>query len=128
EEMGQGSKGEEFMTGILDSAFAGSSLPLLYVGVVLGAPLVEEVFFRGFAFEGLMRSPLGFWGANVVTSFGWTLLHIQYGLSELTMLFFGGLLFGYARVRTGSLVTPVFMHVAWNLTAMIAAQIFHGQS
>ena len=122
----QGGKGEAFMKATMESAISGGTLPLIYLAFVIAAPLAEEVFFRGFLFEGLMRSKAGAWGANVMTSLVWSVMHLQYGIPEMLMLFVGGLVFGYARVRTGSLVTPVVMHMVWNLSATVMAQLAYG--
>lgn len=126
DEFMKGGKGEAFMKGTMESAISGGQLPLIYLAFVIAAPLAEEVFFRGFLFEGLMRSPIGVWGANVLTSMVWSLMHLQYGLPEVLMLLVAGLVFGYARARTGSLVTPVLMHVVWNLSATVMAQLAYG--
>jgi membrane protease YdiL (CAAX protease family) len=98
-------------------------LPLLWFAVVIGAPLFEEFLFRGFALPGFRYSWLGSVGAVVVTSLGWTALHTQYELIDLADLFLCGLLLGYARIRSGSLLVPIGMHALNNLWATIEAAI-----
>ena len=51
-------------------------LALLVVGV--GAPLSEELLFRGFLLSALARSRLGFAGGAVITTAWWTALHAGY--------------------------------------------------
>jgi hypothetical protein len=94
-------------------------VPLLWLAVVLGAPIVEETFFRGFLFAGWSVSPLGGWATVVVTSLGWAAIHVQYDLFDLGYIFALGLLLGGFRLKTGSLWPPVLMHMLVNLLATI---------
>ena len=89
-----------------------------FVGVVLlfGAA-GEEILFRGYAFQLLIRT-LGVWATILPISVLFAFMHISNpGITVLglinTMLF--GMLFGYAYVRTGSLWAPIGMHFGWNL-------------
>lgn len=97
--------------------------PLLWFAVVVGAPLFEEFFFRGFVLAGFRYSRLGSIGAVVLTSLAWTALHTQYDLFDLSNLFLMGLLLGYARIRTGSLFIPIGMHALNNVWATLEAAI-----
>ena len=45
--------------------------PLLWLAVVVSAPLAEEALFRGFLFKGILHSRLGGSGAVVLTAFIW---------------------------------------------------------
>lgn len=91
---------------------------LLWLALVVAAPLFEEVFFRGFLFEGFRQS-IGPMGAVVLTSLAWTVLHLQYGLYELATIFVLGIVFGIARLRSGSLYAPLAMHGVVNLIATV---------
>ena len=93
--------------------------PLLWVAVILGAPLAEEIFFRGFLFKGLERSPIGGWGAILLTSLSWALIHLQYDLFDIGSIFALGLLLGVFRLKTGSILPPLAMHLLQNLVATI---------
>ena len=97
---------------------------LMWVGFVVAAPLVEELMFRGFLLPGLANSFLGNIGAVVVSSAAWTLLHSQYGVFELSMVFIFGLILGYARIYSGSLWLPIALHLINNLIAVSAAVYF----
>jgi membrane protease YdiL (CAAX protease family) len=99
-------------------------VPLLWVGVVVGAPLCEEFYFRGFLFAGIRNSRLGMTGAIVLTSAAWAPLHVQYGLYGVSEIFVLGLILGYARLCSGSLVTPIVMHAINNLLAMLEAAVW----
>ena len=109
-------------TGLFINAYETSLwLPLLWMALILFAPLFEEVFFRGFLFSGLQHSRIGITGTILVTSLVWTSLHaFQYNAYELSFVFLMGLLLGLARHRTGSLWGPLLMHMFWNLLATIS--------
>ncbi len=97
--------------------------PLLWLAVVVLAPLSEEVFFRGFLFAGISHSPMGGVGAILLTSFLWAVIHIQYDWYGVASIFAAGLLLGYARLKTGSIVPTILMHTLMNLAAMVQVAI-----
>ncbi len=96
---------------------------ILWVALVIAAPLFEETFFRGFLLKGFESSFLRPVGAVIVTATLWAAIHLQYELPEIASIFLLGLLLGAARVRTGSLAIPVAMHATSNLWATIEAAI-----
>jgi membrane protease YdiL (CAAX protease family) len=87
-------------------------LMLLVIG--LGAPLSEEILFRGFMFPGLAKSRLGFVGAGILSSILWTMLHAGYSLFGLLEVLSIGFYFAWLLVRTGSLWTTIFCHAVYN--------------
>ena len=93
--------------------------PLLWLAVVFLAPLNEEIFFRGFLFAGLSRSRLGGWGAILLTSVLWSVIHLQYDYYGVGTIFVSGLLFGYARLKTNSIAPTILMHALMNLVTTI---------
>ena len=94
-------------------------VPLLWIAMVVAAPLSEEFIFRGFLFTGLQHSRLGGAGTIVLTSAVWASIHLQYDFFGIASVFFGGLLLGWARLRTGSLWLCVLMHALMNLIATL---------
>lgn len=92
---------------------------LLWLAVVVLAPLQEEVFFRGFLFAGLRDSRFGVAGAVVVTSLLWAGLHTQYNLYVMGNIFVMGLVLGFVRHKTKSLWSTLFIHAVYNLVAML---------
>ncbi len=92
-------------------------IPLFWVALVAAAPIFEEVLFRGFLFQGVQASNLGPWGAVVITSLVWTLVHVQYDWFELANIFVLGLLLGAARLRTASIYPSPAIHAFINLVA-----------
>jgi membrane protease YdiL (CAAX protease family) len=87
-------------------------LALLVVGV--GAPLSEELLFRGFLLSALARSRLGFAGGALVTTSLWTALHAGYSLAGIVEVFTIGLFFSWLLWRSGSLRVPMFCHALYN--------------
>jgi uncharacterized protein len=96
---------------------------LLLVAFIVAAPLFEETFFRGFLFAGLQPSFVGSAGTVVLTAAAWGLLHLQYDAFDITTIICFGLLLGWARLRSRSLLVPMGMHALTNLVAIIEAAI-----
>lgn len=88
---------------------------MFLISVGIGAPLSEELLFRGLLLPSLAASRLGFAGAAVVTSALWTALHWGYSIVGLVEIFAIGLYFAWLRESTGSLWTPLLCHMAYNL-------------
>lgn len=93
--------------------------PLLWLAIVLGAPLAEEIFFRGFLFKGFESSPLGGIGAVLLTALSWAIIHLQYDPYDIGAIFLLGILLGVFRWKTGSILPALLMHVLQNLVATI---------
>ena len=60
---------------------------VLLIMIVFGAPLFEELWFRGFLFPALAQSKLGVAGAAMVSSGLWALLHLGYPPQVLVVVF-----------------------------------------
>jgi membrane protease YdiL (CAAX protease family) len=88
---------------------------LLLVAVVIIAPIVEEVVFRGFLQKRFSGTFLGIHGAIFVTAFIWAVIHGQYESVYIFVIFLIGIIFGYARVISNSLYIPIMMHAVLNL-------------
>lgn len=85
---------------------------------VLVAPLVEEIFFRGFLYPALAR-PLGVGPAVVITSASFALLHaaqLANAWALLLALFVVGSALTIVRAVTKSVATCVLIHMAYNFT------------
>jgi len=88
-------------------------LPLYWFVAVVVAPVAEEIVFRGFLFRGLTGHPQII--ASFTTSLVWTLTHIGMAWSMKLQVVLLGLLLGWMRWRSGSVVLPMLMHGLWNL-------------
>lgn len=94
-------------------------LPLFFLAIVVFAPAFEEVLFRGFMFQGYSSSRMGPIFAIITTAALWASLHVSAGAYDLAVIFAGGLVFGLARWKTGSLWITFTMHAVWNVLAFI---------
>jgi len=90
------------------------------LALVVGAPVSEEILFRGFLLSALAQSRLGFFGAAMVTTLAWTILHAGYSGIGLIEVFLAGLLFSWLLWRTGSLWVPLVCHGIYNGVVTIA--------
>jgi hypothetical protein len=89
-------------------------IPLLLVAMVVVAPVVEELFFRAFLFEGCRDTRLGDPGVIALTSLAWACIHLQYEWFYIGQIFVLGALLGVARSRTRSVVPSMLMHSLFN--------------
>ena len=94
-------------------------LPLLWLAMMVVAPITEELLFRGFLHRSWARSWLGVPGTIVLTSALWAALHQQYNSIGILCIFLMGLIFGWARQRSGSTALTIVLHALNNLIAMI---------
>lgn len=92
--------------------------------VVIGAPFLEEVIFRGFLLTSFANTQLGFGGAAVVSSGIWALMH-GYAPSMAVGLFVFGLLLSLLVRRSGSIWIAIGLHALWNgvVTAGVLAAL-----
>src|SRR5678816_3126477 len=83
------------------------------LGIVVLAPLLEELAFRGVLFH-LLLPRIGSGPTVAATALLFALAHGQYGPPELVQVLVDGLLLGLARLRTGSTRVPFWMHLLGN--------------
>ena len=95
------------------------------ISVLIIAPIAEEFIFRGFLFSQLKRTQLGGWGAVSLSSFLWTIIHFQYELLILLILFVFGIFLGYVRMAYNSLSLPIILHAINNAFAFVLAYFFY---
>ncbi len=94
---------------------------LVAAGLIIGAPLAEELTFRGQIFSALSQTRMGTVGASVVTSALWAALHAfaQPPLHAIALLFLMGLALCWLLVRFGSLWVTIACHAAWNAISAV---------
>jgi len=90
---------------------------LFWFALVVATPIFEELLFRGFIFEGIRASRLGSAGAVMITAFAWAWIHYQFDPLEFTVILIIGIMLGIARLRTGSVLVTIAMHMLHNLIA-----------
>ncbi len=93
-------------------------------GVVVLAPICEEVFFRGF----MQRAMEAYGGlsAYVITGVLFGAMHILNGMNNLLPATLLGLALGYLAYRTGSLWPSVALHMGTNLMSRFGVAIWPG--
>ena len=110
----------EFMS----HAYTSTESPwLLWAAVLVAAPLFEELFFRGFLISGFSSSFVGPLGAVVLSSGLWAVIHFQYDLYGVVTVFVFGLVLGYARSATGSVLLTIGMHSLMNFVGTVETAI-----
>ncbi|HEY6351520.1 MAG TPA: type II CAAX endopeptidase family protein [Candidatus Angelobacter sp.] len=98
---------------------------------IIFAPLVEELFFRGFLYPVLTRG-IGVVASVILTSASFAMMHqgqLAHAWVPLTWLFLVGIVFTLVRVKTRSVALCVIVHLAYNTTLFtmlfIGTQGFH---
>jgi membrane protease YdiL (CAAX protease family) len=94
----------------------GLGIVLLVLVVAIGAPIVEELFFRGLVLRAF-GARLGDGVAVVASAVMFGLVHFQ--LLQFPGLVVFGLLAGYLANRTGRLGASIFAHVGFNATTIV---------
>ena len=111
-----------------------SSVWLLVFAMVVIAPFYEELIFRGLLWSAIAEqfaditdtdtkdsshSQLrGAVVASIVTSLIFAVIHVQYGIYEISTIVVLALIFCYARFKSGSLLLPILLHTINNGVAM----------
>ena len=93
-----------------------SDILIVLAAVVIVAPLIEEVFFRGYLFE-LLEKKLGGAPAVMITAILFSAVHFNI-FTFFPILLMGGFM-GWARMRTGSIVPSLVLHSMNNLAAIL---------
>lgn len=89
---------------------------VLCLVVVIGAPVVEEIVYRG-TLQPAMETPLGAIWSLVFVAALFAGIHLQ--PVEFPGLFAFALLLGVVRLRTGRLAPTVITHMAFNATGLV---------
>jgi membrane protease YdiL (CAAX protease family) len=107
---------EETARGLMDSA-GGLRTVLLVLVVAVGAPLVEEIVYRGMLQRSAVRrfGPVAGW---IMASLFFAAVHLR--PIELPGLAVAGAVFGVAALRTDRLGGAVLAHAAFNATGLLA--------
>lgn len=101
----------------LADSFSGAELALLALMTTIGAPVAEEVFFRGLV-QGSFERSFAPWIAIVITAALFSASHFQ--LLEAPPLFAFGLFVGWWCHRTGRVSSAIAFHMGFNALSTIA--------
>lgn len=101
----------------------GAKLAVLAIGAGLLAPVVEELLFRGLLLRALLRKMPAV-GAVAITGFSFAIVHWILDPSLGTFvavpaLFAMGMISAVVAVRTGDLSCSIFLHIGFNLVAIL---------
>ena len=97
-------------------------IALLFLSVAIVTPIVEELMFRGYILDAINRKHSE-WTAIIWSSILFGLLHLLGGVFYAGSALIGGLIYGWIRVRTGSLLTPIACHMIWNILALVVTYL-----
>lgn len=111
------------VVGTFDSAAGAAAARLLEDGdrwailvfslmILVGAPIVEEIAFRGLAYGAVRKRGLGTGWAIVISAVLFSLMHIE--PTRIPLLLGIGLVLGWVRARTGSTGAAMIAHAVVN--------------
>lgn len=90
------------------------------IGIVILAPIAEELVLRGLLYARIKKTSLKYVGAIVIPAIIFSLAHIQY-TENLTfvIIFIDGLFLGLARHFSKSVILSILLHSLANIGAII---------
>ena len=108
----------------VDLQYQSLSVLLVALGVSLATGIAEETTFRGYIFNRLWHILKSEWVANLVTSFGWALVHLpitffvfhytfEQMVTFLVLVFIFGLASAFIFARTKTITASILLHVFW---------------
>lgn len=112
--------GHQTLQSLLDAARDGDlgAVTLFLLSALVVAPLLEELLFRGFVQSALLNvlGPAHRWTVVLLAASVFTLVHVSGAIQWQTLpgLFVLAVGLGWVYERTGSLLPPVLMHMAFN--------------
>ncbi|MCU1497353.1 MAG: Abortive infection protein [Acidimicrobiales bacterium] len=101
---------------LADKVVGAPSIALLVVIVAIGAPLAEEIFFRGLVLRSIQKR-FGVAWAVVGSSVAFGVTHLQ--PLQLPALAAAGACFALLAIRTGRLGPAIVAHIAFNATTVV---------
>ena len=102
---------------LTDRATSPIGVLLLFLIVGVGAPIAEEVFFRGLALRAFRKRGWAWWPSIVVTAIYFGATHLQ--PLQFPALVFFGIAVGWLVQRTNRLGPAIWAHVGFNVTAAV---------
>jgi membrane protease YdiL (CAAX protease family) len=108
-----------FQTELYANAQKAGVVPLVWLAIVVAAPIGEEIMFRGFIFRGWVRSPRSAIPAILAIAVLFAVIHVQYNLYGIMQVLALGLLLTFFRWCSGSTVLTIVLHAIANFYAMV---------
>ncbi len=97
---------------------AGQSIPVLLL-IALRAAVVEEVLYRGFAFERIYDLTRSKWLATLVPVILFTVIHLSWGVGHLIFVFIAGGIFMLTYVSKRNLGLVIIAHFVTDVIALL---------
>jgi membrane protease YdiL (CAAX protease family) len=107
---------EDPARGLTDRATGSLGVVMLIIIVGIGAPVVEEIFYRGLLQRSLERR-FGVWPGILGSALLFGVSHFQ--LLQLPALVLFGVVLGLLAQRTGRLAAPIAAHIVFNMTTVL---------
>ncbi len=96
------------------------SIVLVLLSTVIIGPIAEELMFRGYVLDSIRKIHGDVLGI-ILSALLFGMIHFDpYTVGMATL---GGVLYGYIRVKTGSLWPSVVSHMIWNAMAMVVTYL-----
>jgi membrane protease YdiL (CAAX protease family) len=105
----------DFMRDIMESV---TDRATLIIGIGIMAPIFEELLLRGvllYSVERVSNEHI----AVALSAFVFTILHLQYEVWIMLLILPLGVVLGYARVRSGSILVPIVLHILNNTGSIL---------
>jgi membrane protease YdiL (CAAX protease family) len=100
--------GTDWESSSIDIAF-------LFLSVAIVTPIAEELLFRGYILDSIKRMH-GDWPAIIGSALLFALVH--FNLFGMVPIIMAGVIYGWLRIKTGSLLPSIACHMMWNLMAL----------
>ena len=97
-----------------------TALILTFISICILTPISEELLFRGYMLDALNRLH-GKWPAIIISSIIFGMVHFD--PFTMGMATIGGVIYGWIRMRTGSLVPGIVAHAMWNTMALMVTYL-----
>ena len=88
----------------------------------VGAPIVEEIAFRGLLYGALLKRGIPEWAVVVITAAAFALYHFE--PARIALLFATGVVLGEVRRRSGGTAAPILTHAINNAVAALGLLSF----
>lgn len=96
----------------------------LLTAVLIIAPFIEEIVFRGIGFGRLKDSKIGVLGAIILPGVLFSVVHLQYEAIDILTILILSLLLGYVRYKTDNIWYCIAIHFQVNLLSTILLFMF----
>ena len=101
--------GTDWESSSIDIAF-------LFLSFAIVTPIAEELLFRGYILDSIKRMH-GDWPAIIGSALLFALVH--FNLFGMVPIIMAGVIYGWLRIKTGSLLPSIACHMMWNLMALV---------